>query len=111
MTEPGCYRRLTPKSLDGCRISGKSRDQNLDCNRLPSAHVLRLVDVRHSTFAELPVDLIALVENLAGKAREGSSDGIRRMTGILLAAVCLSGGPAWRFRASLDQKGSVFYTE
>jgi hypothetical protein len=58
---------FAPQSLDRGRIAGQTGDENLDRHGSSAIDLLRLVDIRHPTFAQLAGDVISLIENLAGE--------------------------------------------
>jgi hypothetical protein len=72
MIQPGGDRGFSPQPLDRCRVAGQPGYENLDRNGFSGVDLMCLVDVRHPSFAQLTVDLVPLVEDLAGKTSEGS---------------------------------------
>ena len=116
MVEPGGDGGFPPEPLDRRRVSGQPGDQDLDGDRSAGVDLLGLIDVRHPAFAQLPVDLVALVEDLSGETRQAGrymAVGRLERSAESHRGIAGSGRPAGAVRlgSALDQQRSVLDAE
>src|SRR6476646_7213815 len=119
MIQPSRYGRFTTKPLDRGRIPGETRNEDLDRDRPPGIHLVGLIDIRHPAFTQLALDVIALVQYLAGQRPELSrcliADG-GPVGQVASRAPLRARHPAIRMTLGyssfgLDQQRSVFHAE